>query len=534
MGVIDEILERIDPVEIIGEYVKLERSGKEYRGLCPFHTEKTPSFYVNPNTGLYHCFGCGASGNIFKFIMDIEGVDFKEALRILAKRAGVELTEFKEQKEISVLTKLADYLHNILKNTRNPAIDYLKNKRKLKLREIEIFKLGYYPEGALRSFMQKEGLSSAFMVNLGLLREGRSGFYEVFKGRLIFPIFSETGRVLGFGGRVLDSSHSPKYINSPDSSWYKKGKHLYGFYQAKGQIRETKEVIITEGYMDVIAMHVMGFTNTVASLGTSFTEEHVRLLSKYVEKAFILFDMDEAGKKAAERVVPMLFKWGIVPYMVELEEGKDPAELYETGNTLLISRALENAKDFVEYYLNSAKNEEEKIKTLRKLKAIIALSKDDILKGVFIDRVRKISGVDLKVGVSKKNKKSRKNVLSADLKILLAAAQFDSLRRFIREEFEENLFYDEEARRLVKEIKEGRSFEEVFAFLDEETSRRYVEFLETIDFGEESKKYLEMDLRKKLEKLKKERISSKRASLSEIVRLKKEEMGENEGLDNPE
>ncbi len=534
MGVIDEILERIDPIEIIGEYVHLERSGKEYRGLCPFHTEKTPSFYVNPNTGLYHCFGCGASGNIFKFIMDIEGVDFKEALRILAKRAGIDLTEFREQKEISVLTRFADYLHGILKNTKNPAIEYLKNKRKLKSREIEVFKLGYYPEGALRSFMQKEGLSSAFMVNLGLLKEGRSGFYEVFKGRLIFPIFSETGRVLGFGGRVLDSSLSPKYINSPDSPWYKKGRHLYGFYQAKACIRELKEVIVTEGYMDVIAMHASGFTNTVASLGTSFTEEHARFLSKYVEKAYLLFDMDEAGRNATDRVMQMLFKWGVVPYIVEIEGGKDPAELYEKNNTEYIFKALKNAKDFVEYYLCTVKNEEDKIRTLRKLRAMIQVSRDDILKGVFIDKVKKMTGVDLKVSLNKRVEKNRKIALSPELKIVLASLQFESLRGFIREELDETLFYDEEARKLVKEIKDGKSFEEVFTFLDQETSRRYVEFLETIDLGEESRAYLEVDLKKKLKRFKKERLAARKASLSEIVRLKKEEMGENERLDNSE
>lgn len=534
MGIIDEILDRIDPVEIIGEYVKLERAGKEYRGLCPFHNEKTPSFYVNPTTGLYHCFGCGASGNIFRFIMDIEGVDFKEALRILAKRAGIELADMHIKKEILVLSKLADYLHGILKNTHNPAKNYLLNKRKLTMREIEIFKLGYYPEGALKNFMKREGLDSVFMVKLGLIKEGRGGFYEVFKGRLIFPIFSESGSVLGFGGRVLDSSHSPKYINSPDSEWYKKGRHLYGFYQAKPYIREKREVIITEGYMDVIAMQSAGFMNTVASLGTSFTEDHAKLISKYVEKVYILFDMDEAGKRARDRLVPIIFKWGMIPYIVQISGGKDPAELYESGKSHIISKSLDNAKDFVEFYLGNIKSEEEKIKVLRKLKGIIELSKDEILKGVYRRKVEEITGVKLKLISDKKSKKSSAKSLSAELKILLASLQFKNLTEFIKNEIEIAIFLDEEARKLVKEIKDGKSFDEILPLLEKDKRKRYIEFLQTLDLGEEHRKVLERDLLKKLEKIKREREVNKGDSLSLIVKLKKEEMIENEGLDNPE
>ncbi len=533
MGIIDDILERIDPVEIIGEYVKLEKSGREYRGLCPFHTEKTPSFYVNPNTGLYHCFGCGASGNIFRFIMDIEGVDFKEALRILAKRAGIELTGVHKQKEVEVLTKFADYLHGIIKSTKNPALDYLLKNRKLKSRDIEVFKLGYYPEGALKNFMKKENLSAAFMARLGFIREGRSGFYEVFKGRLIFPIFSESGSIIGFGGRVLDSSHSPKYINSPDSSWYKKGRHLYGFYQAKSYIREKKEVILTEGYMDVIAMHAFGFNNTVASLGTSFTEEHARFLSKYVQKVFILFDMDEAGKRATDRAIPLIFKWGMIPYIVLVKSGKDPAELYESGKKDEILKAIGDAKDFVEFYLDGIKSDEDKIETLRKLKNIIELSRDEVLKGVFANRVKEISGVDLKILYKKKARKKKKEYLNAELKMVIAALQFKHLTDFIRNEFEDTIFTDEEARSLVKEVKKGKSFNEILPLLEEERARRYVEFLETLDLGSASRNILEEDLLKKLKKLKRERLMNKDRSLSNIVKIKKEEMGKNEGLDNP-
>lgn len=532
MGIVDEILMRIEPVEVIGEYVHLERAGKEYKGLCPFHREKTPSFYVNPDTGLYHCFGCGASGNIFKFIMDIEGVDFKEALRILAKRVGIEITELREQREIVVLSKFADYLHWILMNTKNPALPYLRDKRKLTLREIEIFKLGYYPEGALRSFIQRENLSSAFMVSLGLLKEGKRGFYEVFRGRIMFPIFSENGRILGFGGRVLDISHSPKYINSPDSKWYKKGKHLYGFFQGKASIRNRKEIIIVEGYMDVITMHSLGFSNTVASLGTSFTEDQAKFLSRYVEKAFLLFDMDEAGRRARDRVIPMLFKFGIVPYVVELKESKDPSELYEKGKTDEISKALDNARDFVEFYLSNVENEEEMIKTLKRLKAILQVSEDEVLRGVFREKIKSITGVDIKLPLEKNVVKRNKRALSSELKLVLASLQFRNLRNFIVNELNIELFYDEETRRLIKELKKGKTFEEILAHLDGETLKRYVEFLETIDFATESKKLLEADLEKKIKKMVKKRLFAKNSSLNEIVKFKKEEMGENERLDN--
>ncbi len=534
MGVIDEILERIDPVEVIGEYVKLEKSGKEYRGLCPFHHEKTPSFYVNPQTGLYHCFGCGASGNIFRFIMDIEGVDFKEALRILAKRAGVELGEIKEQKEVSVLTRFADYLHHILTETSNPALQYVKNKRKLKVQDIAKFKLGYYPDGALRNFIKRENLQSSFMVRLGLLKEGKSGFYEVFRGRLIFPILSETGKVIGLGGRVLDSSSGPKYINSPDSVWFKKGKHLYGYYQSKKTIREKREVIITEGYMDVIAMHASGYDYTVASLGTSFTEEHAIFLSKHVDRAYLLFDMDEAGRKAVDRVIPMLFKNNVIPFIVRLEGAKDPADLYEQGKTDSIDSAVNEATDFVEYYLKDVRSDEERIRALHLVKSIIELSKDDVLRGVYLKKVKDLMGIELKLqSLNAPAVKKKREVLSPELKMLLAAMQFEDLKEFIKDSVEVEVFRDEDAREIVSELKKGKDFEEVVATVSEDRAKRYVEFLTTLDFGEKSKNILREDLERKLNIFMKER-KLKKLSLDEVIKLKKEEMEKHERLDNPE
>lgn len=531
MGVIDEILERIDPIDIIGEYVKLERSGKEYRGLCPFHHEKTPSFYVNPETGLYHCFGCGASGNIFRFIMDIEGVDFKEALRILAKRAGVDLKDFREQKEVTILSRFAEYLHGILLHTKNPALEYVKSVRKLKEREIAAFKLGYYPRGALRSFMKKENVSSAFMVKLGLLKEGKNGFYEVFLGRLIFPIFSETGRIIGLGGRVLDSSSGPKYINSPDSAWFKKGKHLYGYFQSKKTVREKREVIITEGYMDVIAMHAAGYNYTVASLGTAFTEEHASFLSKHVDRAYLFFDMDEAGRRAVDRVIPLLFKNGVVPKIVEIEGSKDPAELYEKGQTDIIEKALGNSKDFVEYYLKLAETEEDKVRILRKLKEIITASSDDVLRGVYLRKVQDITGVKLRLRKVSSNDDAY--TLSHELKMLIAALEFDDLREFVKNEIEIDMFEDMDARHIVRSLKDGVEFDEILATIPENKRRRYIEFLSTLNFTGREGEVLKSDLEKKLKNFLKVR-KIKKPSLEEIIKLKKEEMGDHERLDNSE
>ena len=534
MGIIDEILERIDPIDIIGEYVRLERSGKEYRGLCPFHREKTPSFYVNPDTGLYHCFGCGASGNIFRFIMDIEGVDFKEALRILARKAGIELGEPREQKEIFVLTKFAEYLHRILLNTKNPALEYVKSIRKLKDKDIVAFKLGYYPMGALRNFMQKEGVSSAFMVKLGILKEGRNGFYEVFLGRLIFPIFSETGKVIGLGGRILDNSDAPKYINSPDSPWFKKGRHLYGYFQSKRVIREKREAIITEGYMDVIAMHAAGFNYTVASLGTSFTEDHAVLLSKHVDKAYLFFDMDVAGRRAIDRVVPLLFKNGVVPLIVEAGGAKDPAELYERGQVNVIEEALKNAKDFVEYYLSLAKSEDDRVKILRKLKGIIASTKDDVLMGVYLNKVREITGVELRLHKGAKKTKMFSQYLSAEVKMLVAAMEFRELREFIKDRISEDMLEDEEAKDIVRSLKDGREFEEILATIPEGRRKRYVEFLSTLDFRGEAREVLKRDLERKLRNLLLKSKIVKKLSLEEVIKLKKEEMRGHERLDNSE
>jgi len=280
-------------------------------------------------------------------------------------------------------------------------------------------------------------------------------------------------------------------------------------------------------------MHASGFNNTVASLGTSFTEEHARFLSKYAQKVFILFDLDEAGKRATDRTIPLVFKWGMIPYIVNIKSAKDPAELYESGKMSELSMAIGDAKDFVEFYLDGIKSDEDKIEALRKLKNIIELSRDEVLKGVFTSRVKEISGVDLKILYKKKVGKKKKEYLNAELKTVIAALQFKSLTDFIRNEFEDTIFIDKESRALVEEIKKGKSFNEILPLLDENKVKRYVEFLEALDLGAESRNLLEKDLLKKLKKLKRERLMNKSRSLSEIVKIKKEEMGENEGLDNP-
>jgi DNA primase len=315
MSQLDEIKSRIDIVDLVGETVKLRRAGKNYSGLCPFHNEKTPSFIVSPDRQTWHCFGqCGEGGDIFKFVMKKEGWDFKEALRYLAERAGVKLEAYKaekpEEKEAHArLRTLLDeavtfYRYHLSTPAGKFALDYIHGKRSLTDGTIETFGLGYAPQGwdnALKHFGDK-GYSNQELLDVGLISQRESGgFIDRFRNRLMIPIRDENGRMTGFGARILDPNDVPKFMNSPETPLFSKSRLLYGLDRARKPIRTANQAIIVEGYLDVIALHQAGFENVVSPMGTSLTEDQLRLLKKFTRSIILALDPDAAGQKAVLR-----------------------------------------------------------------------------------------------------------------------------------------------------------------------------------------------------------------------------------------
>lgn len=334
---VEEVRMKNDIVDVISGYVRLQKKGSSYFGLCPFHNEKSPSFSVSRNKQMYYCFGCGAGGNVFTFIMEYENYSFMEALKLLADKAGVELPEIeysKEQKEKADLraaileaNKLtAKYFYAQLKSEQGKvAHDYLIN-RELSEETITAFGLGYSNKYSddLYKYLRSKGYSEDIIKHAGLVNiDEKHGVYDKFWNRVMFPIMDVNNRVIGFGGRVMGDG-KPKYLNSPETMVFDKSRNLYGLNRARTSRKPY--FLICEGYMDVIALHQAGFTNSVASLGTALTTGHASLLKRYVNEVYLTYDSDEAGTKAALRAVPILRETGITVKVIRMDPYKDPDE----------------------------------------------------------------------------------------------------------------------------------------------------------------------------------------------------------------
>ena len=364
--IIDEIRQRTDLVTLVGEYIKLERRGKNMVGLCPFHSEKTPSFTVSPEKQLYHCFGCGASGNVFSLIMQLENMAFPEAARFLARRAGVRIPEPRKaapgeeslKEKIYRLNLLAArfYAYCLTKSKAGKkALDYLQ-KRGINSSTIEVFMLGYAPADwtGFFNFARKKGVTPELMVKAGLVSPGKEkGHYDRFRDRLIFPIFNISGKVAGFGGRTLSDTDKsgPKYLNSPETPVFEKGLMLYGLSLAKDEIRKQKAAVVMEGYTDVITAYQAGIKNAVASLGTALTAEQGRLLRHQAETVITAYDSDAAGEAATWRGLAILQRNGCLVRVAELPEGSDPDSYIREKGADSFKELLEKARPLMDYRL---------------------------------------------------------------------------------------------------------------------------------------------------------------------------------------
>ena len=334
---IEEIRLKNDIVDVISGYVKLQRKGSSYFGLCPFHNEKSPSFSVSPAKQMYYCFGCGAGGNVFTFVMEYENYTFPEAVKFLADRVGVDLPEQEYNEEMKKQQDLKSRILDLNKMAANyfyfqlrqecgrQAMDYLKG-RELSDETIKGFGLGFANKYSddLYLYLKKKGISDELLSQSGLMNvDEKHGMYDKFWNRVIFPIMDVNGRVIGFGGRVMGDG-KPKYLNSPETKVFDKSRNLYGLNIAR--ISRKKNLLVCEGYMDVISMHQAGFKNAVASLGTALTTQHASLLKRYTEEVVLTYDSDEAGLKAALRAIPILKAAGLSAKVLDMKPYKDPDE----------------------------------------------------------------------------------------------------------------------------------------------------------------------------------------------------------------
>lgn len=360
MDDLDLIKQKINIVDLIQEYLPLKKAGVNFKAPCPFHLEKTPSFMVSPDRGIWHCFGCQKGGDIFKFLMEREGVDFTEALEILAKRAGVTLKRKssgendKRQRLYEANLKTAQFYHHLL--TKHPlgkvALDYLK-KRGLSDETIEQFNLGYAPNSweSLTGFLKKRGFSTQELIDTGLAVPSKSGCYDRFRGRVMFPLIDVKNQVIGFAGRVLDKSE-PKYINSPQTVIFDKSSFLFGLNLSKGEVKIKNQLILTEGEMDMISSFQAGVKNVVASKGTALTSGQIELIKRHADTILLCFDMDLAGDSASRRGIEMADAAGLNIKVIQIPDGKDPAELVNK-NLKSWQEAVENAEPIYDYYLRS-------------------------------------------------------------------------------------------------------------------------------------------------------------------------------------
>lgn len=359
---IDDLRNRVDIVEFIKNYVLLKKQGQNYIGLCPFHSEKTSSFVVSPHKQIFHCFGCGKGGNVFTFLMEKEGLTFPEAVSHLANYCGIPVP----QEDISPEKARRDALRERLYHINELAADFFQNElrkfsgekalRYLQERGLqepicEKFLLGFAPDSwdELNRHLLKEGVTEGEIITLGLAVKGQKGnLIDRFRNRLIFPIMDDRGRIIGFGGRVLDNAQ-PKYLNSPETPLFNKGRHLYGLNLAKGVVRSSERVILMEGYMDVIAAHEYGITEAVGTLGTALTAEQGKLLMRYTYNAVICFDADAAGQEATMRGLDVLQQLGIKVAVMKIPEGKDPDEVLRKRGQDYFKEIIHQACSLFEY-----------------------------------------------------------------------------------------------------------------------------------------------------------------------------------------
>ena len=401
--VINQVIERSDIVEIIGNYTALKKAGRNFKALCPFHNEKTPSFVVNPDKQIFHCFGCGVGGNAVGFLMRQEHMEFPEAVRFLAHKAGVAVPETASdvpspsrqlREEILKINAVsAAFFHETLLTSREAdakaARDYLKN-RGVNLETVKKFQLGFAPNewDALLKYLKSKGSGEELIVKAGLIiaRDDKSGFYDRFRNRIVFPILDIQNRFLAFGARTMADSDGAKYINSPETALYTKGQHMFGLQLTKAAVGKLDRIIVVEGYMDMIMPYVHGVENIAASLGTALTIDQIRLLRRYTHNVVMLFDTDTAGQSAIVRSLDLLIDEGMNVRVATLAQDEDPDSFIRQHGAEAFAQRIDRANSFLDFKFNwlaaqhDPKTVEGKSKIGQELLETIARFKSEVAK----------------------------------------------------------------------------------------------------------------------------------------------------------
>ncbi|AYD40967.1 DNA primase [Clostridium fermenticellae] len=495
----EDVIEKVkysnDIVDVISETVKLKRSGRNYTGLCPFHNEKTPSFSVSVDRQIYKCFGCGEAGNVITFIMKTRNLTFPEAVEFLADRANIDIqfenkgnTSLKEsfQKLYKINVETARYFFNCLQKNKIAKKYFID--RGITETTIRKFGLGYSPPGwnNIIKYLSNKGFTELDMLKAGIIIKSQKGsYYDRFRNRVMFPVFDYRGRVIGFGGRVMDDS-KPKYLNSPETTLFKKGINLYGLnFAIKGKI--SRELIIVEGYMDCISLHQYGINNAVASLGTALTQDQARLIKKYADKVIISYDADTAGQMATMRGIEILKEIGLDVRVLTIPQGKDPDEFVRNNGKESFLKLVDTSFPLIDYKISKIKGEFD----FKKSQDIVLYSEkvlevlkglDPIEKGVYIKQLSEQTNIREQALYDILNSKLQKNVkkqekmnidnnfgqklylepayVKAERWILRFMLEDDELLKYIVKNFNDNEFIIESHKKIYNYIIQNTNYEE--------------------------------------------------------------------------
>jgi DNA primase len=417
------VRQRLNIADIVGRYVALKPRGRAMVGLCPFHNEKTPSFQVNPELGVYYCFGCGKGGDLFSFVQDMDGVSFPEALEALALEARVEIPRYDRREAagaggtppgaaskaelLEIHKSAAEFYYKCLRDSPQ-AIGYLKS-RGLSAETVKEFGLGYAPDGRQRliDYLAGEGVSRSKAVECGLAAGKEGGApYDRFRNRVIFPLCDLSGRVIAFAGRGLDAATEPKYLNSPESALYKKSGVLYGLHKARDGIREHGYVVVVEGYMDYLTLYQAGIRNAVAASGTAFTADHARLIKRLASKAALVFDGDRAGLAAAKRAALLLAPFSVQAAILALPDGEDPDSFVKGRGADAFRALLAKAPPAADFLIGQAAAEFDRTpygkgKAIEELAPYARALSDDIAREDFVEKLARHLGLDKRLVANK-------------------------------------------------------------------------------------------------------------------------------------
>jgi DNA primase len=410
-AIVDEVRQSADIVEIISDYLMLQPSGRNYKALSPFTVEKTPSFVVSPEKQLFKCFSSGKGGSVFNFVMEMEKVSFPEAVELIAKRSGIDISRFTEKKEYKqgvddsrseTLRWAAKFFHGILKTDAGKKGSlYFEKERAISEKTIKTFGLGYAPDAWDHLFNEakRAGIPQEHLLELGLItaNKQRKSWYDTFRNRVMFPIFSVGGQVVGFGGRTLESDpQTPKYLNSQESKLFEKSKLLYGLHAAKNEIRRMETALLVEGYMDVLALHQAGITNAVASCGTSLTRYQAKILQRYTSRVLFMYDADSAGQKSMMTGIDILLAENLTPFVIMLPKGDDPDSFVRReGREKFLRFAEEEMLSFQDFQIRffresgNFEQPELKSKAIRTMVQTIALIPDRIRRELYLQELSK-------------------------------------------------------------------------------------------------------------------------------------------------